>query len=186
MKSQHRDNKKPKFNEWYTPDYVFHVIVELLEEEFPVLVDMYSSEEANKNINAEYIFTKENPWDNDAAISMWGGSRVNGWCNPPYLGHDWPNQAVKNIIECMKYNVFGNLFLIMNANMETAYSQLAMNNAQYMFLFNKRLSFIDARTGKKQDNNNKGQALYYFGDKKLSSQFTNDDGVLVKLKERKS
>ena len=179
--AQHRKSNKPRFNEWYTPDYVFQVITELLESEFPIELDMYSSEQANRRVKANFFFSEENLFDVDTVVEKWGGSKINGWCNPPYLGHKWPNQAVENIIECQKHNVFGNLFLIMNANMETAYSQLAMRHAQYLFFFNKRLSFIDARTGEPKKNNNKGQALYYFGDKELSQQFTHDDGVLIKL-----
>ena len=68
---------------------------------------------------------------------MWGGSKLNGWCNPPYLGHNWPNKAVEAIVDCMEHDVFANCFLILNANMETAYSQYAMRHAKAMFFFNK-------------------------------------------------
>jgi len=167
--NQHRDNRKPKFNDWHTPDYVFNVITELLGEEYNVDIDMFSSDLANKRVKAKHYFIDQPDCD---------------W-NMDYIIHEFSDQklnAVKDIIECFEYGVFANCFLIMNANMETSYSQLALKKAKAVFFFDKRLSFIDARTNQPQTNNNKGQALYYFGERELKRTFTNDDGVLIQLR----
>jgi phage N-6-adenine-methyltransferase len=138
-------------NEWYTPPEYIAAARKVMGG---IDCDPASSEKANKIVNAEIFFTKEN----DGLSKRWHG-RV--WMNPPYsrelIGRFSDAIAVKFIAEEIK-----EACILVNNATETSWFRKMSDCASAICFPENRIKFIDLN-GKATGSPLQGQAIIYIG-----------------------
>ena len=140
--------------EWYTP----HFIIDLAKEVCGKFdLDVASSVEANKYIQAKNIYTIE---DNGLELKWFG--KV--WCNNPYSKLATPLWAKKWRDECFVMPDVQEAFHLVNSNLgydwynKTFYSPLVMT-----CLLKERMYFLPA-DGQKAEKSRRASTLFYYGE----------------------
>lgn len=137
-------------DEWYTPAY----IIELVRRTPGIIaLDPASNEQANKIVQAEQFYTKEQ----NALTKEWHGDV---WCNPPYSRGNIDLFAQKIAAEYINGCINSGLMLVNNAT-ETDWFQMLLTHADAVCFLNSRVQFYHPeRTG---ESPRQGQAVFYFG-----------------------
>lgn len=137
---------------WYTPKTYIEAVKEVLGS---IELDPYSDEIANTNIQAERIFTQDEP----AELQEWDCKTL--WMNPPYTGSIIKTAICKFIEEYKKYN-FSAVIVTNNAT-ETRWFKALVTNSDYFCFTDHRIAF-ETYDGKNESNNTRGQTFFYFGE----------------------
>lgn len=154
------DGSDPHNDDNFTPeDYVkpFRIFLGHFD------LDPFSCAAANETVQASTYWTKED----DALSKIWSMYQ-HKWCNPPYSDMD------RCIAKILAYKHIGHTFILVNSNTDSDWYQSAIQatkeNGAYL-LFKRRIEFINSKrilrkqqTGK-GSGNNKGQTLFYYGDR---------------------
>lgn len=137
-------------NEWYTPPHIIDAATQALGS---IDLDPASSHEANKTVQAEAIFTRED----DGLRQEWYG---NVWLNPPYASDLVQKFTDKLIAEYVADRLEAACLLVNNGT-ETKWFQKAIRVASAVAFPEGRISYWNPdRTSKTPL---QGQAILYFG-----------------------
>lgn len=138
-------------NEWYTP-------AKFIESARVVMgsinLDPASSEIANKTVQADNIFTKD---DNGLEREWFPNSNV--WLNPPYA-QPLMNQFAEKLIKELP-NINQAITLVNNAT-ETKWFQSWLEKCSAVCFPSSRIKFLDPK-GNATGSPLQGQAIFYFG-----------------------
>lgn len=136
--------------DWYTPREILSVVDEYMGI---ITLDPMSSKEANREVEANHFYTKED----DGLTKPWFG---NVWLNPPYNSKTM-EQVAKKIVESVQGDV-DRLLLLSNNATETIWCQEILLNASAICFPKSRIRFVDGVTGKRQNSPIQGQIITLF------------------------
>lgn len=122
-------------------------------------LDPFSCELANETVKAKVFYTIED----DGFSKDWRGNRTI-WLNPPY-SQGFLEPVVDKLIDLLGRE-YPEVLLLTNTDNSTQWYQKALNNCVRFALPTTRLTFYSperAAKGQKQDQNNRSQTLFYFG-----------------------
>lgn len=138
-------------SDWQTPKW----LIDLIHESFDG-IDLDPCTSEDNPTRAERFYTLKSPDPNPG-----DGWPKNGlvFCNPPYNKSD-QMKYVRHFVTFNKMVNAGLGLLLLPSKTETEAFQLAMRSAQTMLFFDKRLRFIDMRTGKSEHPPRFGSALF--------------------------
>jgi ParB family chromosome partitioning protein len=141
-------------DEFFTPDFIIESARKVMGS---IDLDPASCEAANGIVKATKFYTKEI----SGLRQDWAG---NVWLNPPYsVGNMMP------FVDKLVYNLGINggfvtqAFLLCNAQTSAKWFHKALQNSDYMLIFDKRISFISADTMEQKKGNDRSQILFYYG-----------------------
>ena len=155
-------------NEWYTPSYIIDAAKEVMGS---IDCDPASSDIANKTVQADTYYTIED----NGLLQVWHG---NVWLNPPY-SQPHIAQFVSAVTSKYASKEFSQACVLVNNATETTWFQELLQDSSAVCFFSKRIKFIDPE-GLPSGAPLQGQALLYFGGKKLSfAQAFRDYGVIL-------
>ena len=135
--------------DWYTPREILSVVNEYMGI---ITLDPMSSAEANREVEANHFYTKED----DGLTRPWFG---NVWLNPPYNSKTM--EHVAKIVESVQGDV-DRLLLLSNNATETIWCQEILLNASAICFPKSRIRFVDGVTGKRQNSPIQGQIITLF------------------------
>lgn len=144
MNTEHKSDTPKEIRDlWQTPRALF----DRLDREFNFKCDVAASED-NKLCDV-FIDEKTN-----ALIVDYPWYESN-WCNPPYSKNmPWVNKA------CIEHQKGRTIVMLVPADTSTQWFKEAYRNCNEVRFISGRLSFINARTKKPVDGNNKGSVLF--------------------------
>ena len=145
------EGEKRDSDTWCTPKIYIDAVKAVIGD---IELDPYSSEYANKTVNAQKFFSIENPAEN----KEWDAKNV--FMNPPYAAKLIKQAVCKFIEEYKKYG-FDGIVLTNNAT-DTKWFRALSNHAKCVCFTDHRISF-DTNDEKFISNNTRGQAFFYFG-----------------------
>jgi phage N-6-adenine-methyltransferase len=139
---------------WFTPA---HFIEKARRSMGVIDLDPFSSEEANRVVQAKRIFTKE-----DSAFGRrWSElGKVTVFMNPPY-GRGLVNKAVDQFLACYYDGQVSKAVVLVNNATETAWFQSLAEACDALCLVGKRISFYNT-DGKAVSGNTRGQVFLYY------------------------
>lgn len=139
-------------NEWYTP-------IEYIDSARLVMgsidLDPASSEDVNKKIQAEFIYTKET----NGLKNKWYG---NVWLNPPYeVG------LVDEFVEKIYLQEFDQAVVLVNNATETKWGNALLSVSDCVCFHKSRIRFVST-DGETKNSPLQGQMIIYIGNNKKS------------------
>ncbi len=154
-----------KSDAWFTPEEYIESAKSVMGQ---IILDPFSSPQANKIVKAKYYFNE----DTNGLNQSWAvAKRVSVFMNPPY--------SAKLIIDCVnKYlneyktgHIQSGIILTNNAT-ETRWFQAIIARCNGLCLTHHRISFWNT-DHKVVSNNTRGQVFFYFGEqyKKFKTHF---------------
>jgi phage N-6-adenine-methyltransferase len=169
-------------NAWFTPPKYLDAVRAALGG--AIHLDPFSSDEANKKVQAEQFFTAtDDAFSQDWSVQKDGssyarkaGARRAVFMNPPYSGK-LCSQAVTRFLDEFAAGSFSEGIILVNNATETKWFQRALQECAAVCFTGHRISFWNA-DGKAQSGNTRGQAfLYFWGEcRRLSEQFCDRSG----------
>jgi ParB family chromosome partitioning protein len=156
LKKPHVSNNSGE-NEWYTPPEYIEAARRTMGS---IDTDPATSETANQNVKAEWIYTKER----SGLDKPWVG---NVWLNPPYeakLVKLFSDAVIKKRAE------YNQACVLVNNATETGWLQNMIDIADAICLIKTRIKFLDA-TNTPKNTPLQGQVVLYFGDN--TNEFNN-------------
>lgn len=147
---------------WFTPSEYVEAARYALDG---IDLDPYSSDDANRVVKADHIFTREDP---APAGHLW--PRVlTCWMNPPYSRFILPD-ACTQFVTALKHDRISRGIVLVNNATETRAVQLLMRHATAVCFPENRIGFTNA-DGKRTTRNTRGQVFFYFGNKTHANRF---------------
>lgn len=144
-----------KTNEWYTPPEIIRFCEDIVGVERFEL-DPASCPKAQEIVGAKRYYTKE-----DDGLSMpWGAESV--FCNPPYgrqVGK-WVDKMSTAYYSFDNAEEFSQGVMLVNATPDRGWFQRALKSCERVFLFKRRIKFLDAETMKPKSSPTHGNALF--------------------------
>lgn len=139
-------------NEWYTPREYIQAAWDVLGH---IELDPASSEVANRTVQAERYFTKED----DALSKDWNADTV--WMNPPYSGDLIKGFTSKFAAHFLTFDILEGIILVNNATETKWFAELVPVCSAVVFPTG-RIRYLDA-TGTPANSPLQGQAFLYAG-----------------------
>lgn len=141
-------------NSWYTPEKYILMAKEVLGD---IDLDPFSSELANKLVQAERIYTEEN-----SALRPGNSFRSRTlFMNPPY-SNGLMSKSVEKFIEEYASGLIVEAIVLTNNATETKWFHELLSLHPSVCLVKNRISFISP-DGKAVSGNTRGQVFFYFG-----------------------
>lgn len=153
---------------WFTPPRYLEGVRSVLGR---IDLDPFSSAIANQTVKAKHYYTEaDNAFD-----KSWLAGSV--FMNPPY--GKLCRSAVEKFTDEFQRGHFKTGIVLVNNATETRFFQLLLETASAVCFTNHRISFYNA-DGKRISGNTRGQAFFYFGQKRnlFRKTFTQFGSVL--------
>lgn len=139
--------------EWYTPPDIIERARRVMQG---IDLDPYTSEAAQRTVQAQHYFTAET----DGILSEWPSVR-SVWANPPY-GKGLIEPCINRLVSEHDQHRYQTAIVLINNATETTWFQRLLQISSSGCMIYRRIDFIDG-SGVAKNQNTRGQIILYVG-----------------------